>query len=56
MDLSLKYAPFKKQIAAHSKTEEVVGYFGGWGSGKTTWAIAEAFRNPCFLPGIPVLL
>ena len=56
MDLSLKYAPFKKQIEAHSKTEEVVGYFGGWGSGKTTWAIAEAFRNTCFLPGIPVIL
>ena len=56
MDLSLKYAPFKKQIEAHAKTEEVVGYFGGWGSGKTTWVIAEAFRNTCFLPGIPGIL
>ena len=56
MDIELRYKPFAKQIEAHSKTEEIVGYFGGWGSGKTTWVLAEAFRTTCFLPGIPGIL
>ena len=56
MELTIDYKPFGKQLEAHAKTEEIVGYFGGWGSGKTTWAIAEAFRNTCYLPGIPGIL
>jgi len=56
VDLTLNYTPFAKQLAAHARPEPIVGYFGGWGSGKTTWAIAEAFRNTCFLPGVPGIL
>tara|TARA_R110000824_G_scaffold7944_4_gene36257 strand:- start:2616 stop:4082 length:1467 start_codon:yes stop_codon:yes gene_type:complete len=56
VDVSLNYKPFKKQIEGHSLSDEIVGYFGGWGSGKTTWVMAEAFRNSCFLPGIPGIL
>tara|TARA_R100001594_G_scaffold25875_1_gene50403 strand:+ start:3248 stop:4717 length:1470 start_codon:yes stop_codon:yes gene_type:complete len=55
-ELTIKYTPFAKQIQAHARPEPIVGYFGGWGSGKTTWAIAEAFRNTCCLPGIPGIL
>ncbi len=54
--LTLNYQPFAKQLEAHARPEPIVGYLGGWGSGKTTWAIAEAFRNTCFLPGIPGIL
>ena len=56
MNLTLNYKPFAKQLEAHARPEPIVGYLGGWGSGKTTWAIAEAFRNTCFLPGIPGIL
>ena len=50
MEISINYTPFQRQLDAHALTEPIVGYFGGWGSGKTTWAIAEAFRNSCCLP------
>ena len=56
MQLTLNYNPFQKQLEAHAKKEPIVGYLGGWGSGKTTWVIAEAFRNTCFMPGIPGIL
>ena len=56
MELTIEYTPFPKQLEAHAKTEPIVAYFGGWGSGKTTWAIAESFRNTCYLPGIPGIL
>jgi len=56
MEISINYTPFQRQLDAHALTEPIVGYFGGWGSGKTTWAIAEAFRNSCCLPGIPGIL
>ena len=52
-ELSLNYTPFTKQIEAHGIIEPIAGYFGGWGSGKTTWLIAEAFRNSCYMPGLP---
>ena len=32
MELTLDYKPFGKQLEAHAMTEEIVGYFGGWGS------------------------
>ena len=56
MELTIDYSPFGKQLEAHARKEEIVGYFGGWGSGKTTWGIAEAFRNTCYLPGVPGIL
>lgn len=55
-DLALDYEAFPRQAEAHAAWESIFGYFGGYGSGKTTWLIAEAFRNSCFLPGLPGIL
>lgn len=52
MNLSLPYVPFEKQIEAHTAPEEITLYAGGYGAGKTWWAVAEALRNTARMPGV----
>ena len=40
--LEIDYKPFGAQITAHEAPEDTVLMAGGWGSGKTSWLIAEA--------------
>lgn len=54
-EAELLYRPFRKQREFHALTTEVAAFTAGWGTGKTTAGIGEAWRNTCFQPGIPGL-
>jgi hypothetical protein len=54
--VSISYEPFGAQVKAHQAPEDIVLLAGGWGSGKTSWLIAEALRNTVLNPGLPGVL
>ena len=54
--LEIDYKPFGAQITAHEAPEDTVLLAGGWGSGKTSWLIAEALRNTVNNPGLAGVL
>ncbi len=54
--LQIDYEPFGAQIEAHEAPEDTVLLAGGWGSGKTSWLIAEALRNTVLNPGLAGVL
>ena len=54
--LEIDYKPFGAQITAHEAPEDTVLMAGGWGSGKTSWLIAEALRNTVNNPGLAGVL
>lgn len=49
--IQVPYLPYEMQAQAHAARGPVVGFFGGYGSGKTQWVIGEALRNSMLLPG-----
>ena len=56
LHLDIDYRPFRIQREFHQLTEETVGLFGGWGSGKTAAGLGECWRNTCYSPGLPGIL
>jgi len=54
--IEVDYRPFGAQIAAHQAPQDTVFLAGGWGSGKTSWLIAEALRNSVLNPGLAGVL
>ena len=54
--LEIDYQPFGAQVPAHEAPEDTVVLAGGWGSGKTSWLIAEALRSTIANPGLAGVL
>ena len=54
--IEVDYRPFGAQIEAHRAPQDTVFLAGGWGSGKTSWLIAEALRNSVLNPGLAGVL
>ena len=55
-EIEVSYVPFGAQVRAHQAKEDTVLLAGGWGSGKTSWLLAEALRNTVINPGLAGIL
>ena len=55
-EVEVNYVPFGAQVQAHQAKEDTVLLAGGWGSGKTSWLLAEALRNTVKSPGLDGIL